>query len=107
LDRKVLKTTLAIQLADHYKTAWVPEFWNIFAGEMDKSQLICDVNDMLPIAYGQTKFENYSRPSLTSIYSMTQTISNQGFRVYYNYCDPLLDKAAQEHEYDLFFLTDA
>ena len=26
--------------------------------------------------------------------------------VYYNYCDPLLDKAAQEHEYDLFFLTD-
>jgi hypothetical protein len=34
---------------------------------------------------------------------MTQT-SNQGFsEVYYNYCDPLLDKAAQEHEYDLFF----
>ena len=26
--------------------------------------------------------------------------------VYYNYCDPALDKAAQEHEYDLFFLTD-
>jgi hypothetical protein len=41
-------------------------------------------------------------PSL-SICSMTQT-SNQGFsEVYYNYCDPLLDKAAQEHEYDLFF----
>jgi nicotinamide riboside kinase len=26
--------------------------------------------------------------------------------VYYNYCDPLLDQAAREHEYDLFFLTD-
>jgi hypothetical protein len=26
--------------------------------------------------------------------------------VYYDYCDPLLDQAAREHEYDLFFLTD-
>jgi nicotinamide riboside kinase len=26
--------------------------------------------------------------------------------VYYNYCDPLLDQAAREHKYDLFFLTD-
>jgi nicotinamide riboside kinase len=55
------KTTLAIQLADHYKTAWVPEFARDYLQEKwDKSQLICDVNDMLPIAYGQTKFENYS-----------------------------------------------
>jgi nicotinamide riboside kinase len=28
------KTTLAIQLADHYKTAWVPEFAGLFAREM-------------------------------------------------------------------------
>ena len=27
-------------------------------------------------------------------------------KVYYNYCDPFLDQAAREHEYDLFFLTD-
>jgi nicotinamide riboside kinase len=26
--------------------------------------------------------------------------------VYYDYCDPLLDKAAKKHQYDLFFLTD-
>jgi nicotinamide riboside kinase len=40
------KTTLAIQLADHYKTAWVPEFARDYLQEKwDKSQLICDVND--------------------------------------------------------------
>jgi nicotinamide riboside kinase len=26
--------------------------------------------------------------------------------VYYHYCDPLLNAAAQEHDYDLLFLTD-
>jgi nicotinamide riboside kinase len=26
--------------------------------------------------------------------------------VYYHYCDPLLNAAAQEHDYDLLFFTD-
>jgi len=26
--------------------------------------------------------------------------------MYYNFCDPILDKAASKHKYDLFFLTD-
>jgi nicotinamide riboside kinase len=103
------KTTLAIQLADHYKTAWVPEFARDYLQEKwDKSQLICDVNDMLPIAYGQTKFENYSL-SIANKYLFCDTnllVTKVFSEVYYNYCDPLLDKAAQEHEYDLFFLTD-
>jgi nicotinamide riboside kinase len=44
------KTTLAIQLADHYKTAWVPEFARDYLQEKwDKSQLICDVNDTVPL----------------------------------------------------------
>jgi nicotinamide riboside kinase len=103
------KTTLAIQLADHYKTAWVPEFARDFLQDKwDSSQLICDVDDMLPIAYGQTKFENYSQ-SIANKYLFCDTnllVTKVFSEVYYNYCDPLLDKAAQEHEYDLFFLTD-
>jgi nicotinamide riboside kinase len=103
------KTTLAIQLADHYKTAWVPEFARDYLQEKwDKKQLICDVNDMLPIAYGQTKFENYSL-SIANKYLFCDTnllVTKVFSEVYYDYCDPLLDKAAQEHEYDLFFLTD-
>jgi nicotinamide riboside kinase len=80
----------------------------ILQEKWDKSQLICDVNDMLPIAYGQTKFENYSL-SIANKYLFCDTnllVTKVFSEVYYNYCDPLLDKAAQEHEYDLFFLTD-
>jgi GTPase SAR1 family protein len=53
------KTTLAKQLAEYYKTDWVPEFARDYLQEKwDKHQTICDVNDMLPIAYGQTQLEN-------------------------------------------------
>lgn len=103
------KTTLAIQLADHYKTAWVPEFARDYLQEKwDTQQQICDVDDMLPIAYGQTKLENDGQAvSDKYLFCDTNLLVTKVFsEVYYNYCDPLLDKAAQEHEYDLFFLTD-
>jgi nicotinamide riboside kinase len=55
------KTTLATQLAEYYKTVWVPEFARDYLQEkLDSGRGICDVNDMLPIAYGQTKLENDS-----------------------------------------------
>ncbi|WP_414000033.1 DUF4301 family protein [Flavobacterium sp. W1B] len=103
------KTTLAKQLAEHYKTVWAPEFAREYLQDKwDKSQLICDVNDMLPIAYGQTQLEN-EKLSIANKYLFCDTnllVTKVFSEVYYNYCDPLLDKAAQEHEYDLFFLTD-
>ncbi|MEZ7498999.1 DUF4301 family protein [Flavobacterium sp. Arc3] len=103
------KTTLAIQLANHYKTAWVPEFArNYLQEKWNEKQQICDVDDMLPIAYGQTKLENEGQ-SVANKYLFCDTnlmVTKVFSEVYYNYCDPLLDKAAQEHEYDLFFLTD-
>jgi nicotinamide riboside kinase len=61
---------------------------------------------MLPIAYGQTKFENYSLSIANKYFLDTNLLVTKVFQRYTNYCDPLLDKAAQEHEYDLFFLTD-
>jgi hypothetical protein len=41
---KVLETT-----ADYYKTAWFLNLRGIICKKWDKSQLICDVNDMLPL----------------------------------------------------------
>lgn len=103
------KTTLAKQLAEHYKTAWVPEFARDYLQERwDKDRHICNVDDMLPIAYGQTKIENESL-SIANKYLFCDTnllVTKVFSEVYYNFCDPLLDKAAREHEYDLFFLTD-
>jgi len=103
------KTTLAIQLAAHYNTVWAPEFARDYLQEKwDKSQLICDINDMLPIAYGQVQLEN-KKLAVANKYLFCDTnlmVTKVFSEVYYNYCDPLLDKAAQEHKYDLFFLTD-
>ncbi|TDD96604.1 DUF4301 family protein [Flavobacterium cellulosilyticum] len=103
------KTTLAIQLADHFKTAWVPEYArNYLQEKWNKTGQICDVNDMLPIAYGQTKLENDSLAKANKfLFCDTNLLVTKVFsEVYYNYCDPILDQAAREHEYDLYFLTD-
>jgi nicotinamide riboside kinase len=103
------KTTLAIQLAEYYKTVWVPEFARDYLQEKwDKKHLICDSNDMLPIAYGQTKLEN-EKLAVANKYLFCDTnlmVTKVFSEVYYGYCEPELDEAAQEHEYDLFFLTD-
>jgi len=103
------KTTLAMQLADYFKTAWVPEFARDYLQKKwDKTSLICDVDDMLPIAYGQTKSENDALSTANKfLFCDTNSLVTKVFsEVYYNFCDPKLDKAALEHEYDLFFLTD-
>ena len=103
------KTTLARQLAEYYKTEWVPEFARDYLQEKwDKSQTVCNVDDMLPIAYGQTKSEN-EHLLLAKKYLFCDTnlmVTKVFSEVYYNYCDPILDQAAREHKYDLVFLTD-
>jgi nicotinamide riboside kinase len=103
------KTTLAKQLAKHYDTVWVAEYAREYLQKKrDQEQKICESNDMLPIAYGQTILENEG-VSVANKYLFCDTnlmVTKVFSEVYYNYCDPLLDQAAREHEYDLFFLTD-
>jgi nicotinamide riboside kinase len=103
------KTTLAMQLAEYFETAWVPEFARDYLQEKwDSTSQICDVNDMLPIAYGQTKLENDALSAANKfLFCDTNLLVTKIFsEVYYNFCDRILDKATREHEYDLFFLTD-
>lgn len=103
------KTTLATQLAAYYKTVWVPEFARDYLQEkLDNGRGICDIDDMLPIAYGQTKLENQGA-SVANKYLFCDTnllVTKVFSELYYNFCDSLLDKAARAHQYDLFFLTD-
>ncbi|MDR6968916.1 nicotinamide riboside kinase [Flavobacterium arsenatis] len=103
------KTTLAKQLADHFQTVWAPEFardylqekWNI-------SQKVCEPEDLLPIAIGQVKLENDSLQKANKyLFCDTNLMVTKVFsELYYNFCDPILEKAATKHKYDLFFLTD-
>ena len=53
------KTTLARMLAEHYETVWVPEFARDYLQEkFDRTQIICEYSDLLPIAQGQMRLEN-------------------------------------------------
>ncbi|MGL2994446.1 DUF4301 family protein [Flavobacterium sp. TSSA_36] len=103
------KTTLAKQLADHYQTAWVPEFARDYLQEkLDSGRGVCDSTDMLPIAYGQAKLEK-EKATIAKKYLFCDTnlmVTKVFSELFYQYCDPLLDAAARSHHYDLYFLTD-
>ena len=103
------KTTLAKQLAEYYETEWVPEFARDYLQEKwEENQHICVADDMMPIAYGQTALENEKLSKAnTYLFCDTNLMVTKVFsEMYYGFCDPLLNEAALEHEYDLFFLTD-
>ncbi|KRD10838.1 ATPase [Flavobacterium sp. Root901] len=103
------KTTLAKQLADYYKTEWVPEFARDYLQKKwEQNQHVCTVDDMMPIAYGQTALENEKLAEAHKfLFCDTNLMVTKVFsEVYYGFCDPLLNEAALEHNYDLFFLTD-
>jgi len=103
------KTTLAKQLASYYETEWVPEFARDYLQKKwEENQHICIADDMLPIAYGQVELENEKLSSAKKyLFCDTNLMVTKVFsEVYYGFCDPLLNEAALEHEYDLFFLTD-
>ena len=103
------KTTLSKQLADHFQTVWTPEFARDYLQEKwNAKQQICAPDDLLPIAIGQTKLENESLNIANNyLFCDTNLLVTKVFsEIYYNFCDPILDKAARKHKYDLFFLTD-
>ena len=103
------KTTLAKQLAEYYETEWVPEFARDYLQEKwEENQHICTADDMMPIAYGQVALENVKLSAAKKyLFSDTNLMVTKVFsEMYYGFCDPLLNEAALEHEYDLFFLTD-
>lgn len=103
------KTTLARQLADHFQTVWAPEFARDYLQQKwDVSKQICEPEDLLPIAIGQTKLENEALLTANHfLFCDTCLLVTKVFsEIYYNFCDPVLDKAARKHKYDLFFLTD-
>ena len=103
------KTTLAKQLAAHYKTVWAPEFARDYLQEKwDSKKEICVADDLMPIAIGQMQLENEAvQKANTYLFADTCLMITKVFsEIYYGFCDAKLDKAARKHKYDLFFLTD-
>ena len=53
------KTSLAIDLAKHYKTVYVEEFARDFLQKkLDEQNKVCEIDDLIPIAIGQMNSEN-------------------------------------------------
>ena len=103
------KTTLATQLADYFDTVWAPEYAREYLeNKLDKTGQICEPEDLLPIAVGQTKAENDALLTANKyLFCDTSLLVTKVFsEIAYNFCDPVLNKAARKHKYDLFFLTD-
>lgn len=102
------KTTLAKQLANHYKTLWVPEYAREYAlKKLEASQKLTK-DDVLHIAIGQMKLENELAQKTDSILICdTDLLETKVYsEAYYSeVCDPFLEKHAIQNKYDLYFLT--
>ncbi len=103
------KTTLAQQLAAEFNTVCIPEFARDYLQKKwDASQQICQPEDLLPIAIGQIQLENKAIAVANQyLFCDTNLLVTKVFSdMYYGFCNPILATAAQDHNYDLVFLTD-
>ncbi|WP_127018751.1 DUF4301 family protein [Flagellimonas beolgyonensis] len=103
------KTTLAGQLADHYKTEWVPEYAREYLQDKwDREQKTCEPKDLVPIAYGQMELENrLAKTAHKVLVCDTDLLETKVYsEAYYTgTCDPILEKYAIKNQYELYFLT--
>ena len=102
------KTTLSRQLAEHFDTVWIPEFARQYLEDkLKNANEVCVPEDLLPIAVGQTRLENEGLNTANKfLFCDTNLLVTKVYsEAYYEFCDPILDKAARKHKYDLFFLT--
>ncbi len=103
------KTTLSGQLARHYNTVWAPEFARAYLQKKwNNERKTCENSDILPIAKGQMEIENrLSKKADKVLICDTDLLETKVYseEYYGGFVDPLLDKAAIENSYDLYFLT--
>jgi nicotinamide riboside kinase len=103
------KTTLASTLAAQYATGWVPEFAREFLqAKWNNVNEICAFEDLLPIAEGQIQTENHAYQNAHRfLFCDTCLLQTRTYaQIYYRSCESKVEAAAQEHNYDLFLLTD-
>ncbi len=103
------KTTLSRQLAEYYKTLWVPEFARDYLQtKWNDEKRICEYDDLLPIAFGQMQLENSKAIEANEILICdTDLLETKVYsEVYFNgKCDKLLSEYALKNHYDLYLLT--
>ncbi|WP_264512273.1 DUF4301 family protein [Flavobacterium sp. N1719] len=103
------KSTIAAQLAEAFDTVWTPEFARDYLQDKwNESGEICQPEDLLPIAVGQTQLENQRLEQANRfLFCDTNVLVTKVFGdIYYGSVHHDIEKAAKKHKYDLIFLTD-
>lgn len=103
------KTTLSGQLARHYNTVWAPEYAREYLQDKwNNERKTCEQEDLLPIAVGQMRLENdLAKKADKVLICDTDLLETKVYseEYYGGFVDPILDKAAIENTYDIYFLT--
>ena len=103
------KTTISLQLAEHYNTVWAPEFARKYLQEKwNKKRKTCENSDLIPIAEGQMAQENSLALKADKVLICdTDLLETKVYseEYYGGFVDPRLEKAALENQYDLYLLT--
>lgn len=103
------KTTLSRQLARHYKTVWAPEYAREYLqNKWNNERKTCENSDLVPIARGQMQLENsLAKKADKVLICDTDLLETKVYsqEYYGGFVDPILDKAAKQNTYDLYFLT--
>ena len=103
------KTTLSKQLAAYYNTVWVPEYARAYLQDKwDKTQTVCEKQDLLAIAQGQMQLENsLAKQANELLICDTDLLETMVYsEAYYSGdCPSELKKNALKNTYHLYFLT--
>jgi len=97
------KSMLAEQLADHYKTIWVPEYAREY---INKLNLPYNKGDILTIAKKQLENENkIAKNAIRFLFCDTEPIVTKIWSEdKYKSCDEWILRKIEEHKYDLYLL---
>ena len=103
------KTTLAYDLANHYKTSWVPEYAREYLQrKWDLHKEKCNLDDLINIALGQIKEENKMiSKSRKFIFCDTNVLVTKAWSETYfeGYCPAQIKNILKSVRYDYYFLT--
>ena len=103
------KTTLARDLATHFRTVWVPEYSREYADEKTATTgAPLDAGDVEPIARGQIAAEDRGLAAAPGLLILdTDLVSTTIYaRHYYGACPAWIDDAARARRADLYLLCD-
>ena len=99
------KSTLSQQLADHYKTVWVPEFARSYIDQLDRPY---EQKDLKTIAKGQLSLEQEMMHKANGllICDTELTVINIWSEYKFGDTDPCIVSKCKENPYDLYLLMD-